>query len=128
MKKNIIIKPYEFSIQPHQIDTYKQFSDAFGHLLTEISAWWIVRFLTKRNMSWNPFSYKEIDSFYTYDNRFTFGHLIEPESIITNNIRRSLGYVNSATLVGGGWIVQKKDSFYYITDDFVMRCYNSSIS
>lgn len=95
-----------YPIKPKDINGNKHFFEAFGNAETETSAGWIVRFC-QRHGNWTPFSYEQIDRFYEES-----GY----EDFRFNN------------LVAEGWIVEKKDGRFFITHDFITRCFLSSPS
>lgn len=91
-------------IDPADIRADRHFYDAFDNSETEISAGWIVRFCQERKQGWKPFTYKQIDAFYAskgVKDGFTFNRLIP------------------------SFIVQKGRR-YYITPQFVGKCYTAS--
>jgi aminoglycoside/choline kinase family phosphotransferase len=81
---------------PQQIDISRHFYDAFGHIESEISARWIVRFCQKKG-NWEPFTKEEIEEFYNAGGfvDFRFNHLIS-----------------------GRWI-DERDGKYHITQAFL---------
>lgn len=90
---------------PDRIDASRHFYNAFGRAEPEISARWIVKFCQKRDMGWEPITYKEIDGFYRdngVDDGFWFNDLDTK-----------------------GFTPLIKDD-YIITENFVMRCYEAS--
>jgi len=93
------------NVQPEDINTDQHFWDAFGHVETEISAMWIVRFCQERGQSWKPFTYQDIEQFYNNGGHkdFRFNRLL------------SQGYI------------QEQDGCSIITPAFVERCYRSSL-
>jgi len=95
-------------ITPEMIDATQYFYDAFGHMETEISAGWIVRFCQKRG-HWGPFTRKEINDFYhekrSHRGEFWFNRLI------------SEGFIASQS---------GEDGPYEVTFEFVVSCYKSS--
>lgn len=90
-------------ISPGNIDTSQHFWNAFDHSETEVSANWIVQ-LCQKHGSWHPFSKKDIEDLYSQKHKdgFTFNKLLI-----------------------GGWIIEK-NSLYYVTAGFVVRCFESS--
>lgn len=124
----IIVGGKDFHIHPDDIDASKHFFGAFDHTETEVSAGYIVRFLQKRNLGWEPFTREEIEAFYAESQKdgFTFNRLIEPEMILPNLARAFAGHHDPRIPAGGGWIIMDTYDRYYVTDDFVKRCYKSS--
>lgn len=110
-EKKVIVNPKGFPVQPENIDTSKHFYSAFGNTETEISAKWIVSYLRQRGEGWVPFTYEEINTFYAkkFQDSFSFNQLTNP-----------------SIEAGGSWVVLKEDKKYYVTDDFVARCFQSS--
>lgn len=95
----------KFVCQPKDINAKAHFYDAFGHLETEISAGWIVRFCQERGKGWEPFSKAEIEAFYQSKGLHD-------------------GFLFNGLDTQG--FIEKKDEMYYITPDFVSRCFRSS--
>lgn len=116
-----------FRIRPEDINASRHFFGAFDQAETEISAGWIVRFIQVRGTGWEPFTYEDINAFYAkkYSNGFRFNRLVEPEMVPPSLARAFAGYHDERIPVGGGWIILK-DGRYYVTDDFILRCYKSS--
>lgn len=114
-------------IRPEQIDCTRHFFDAFDNMETEISAKWIVKFAQARARGWAPFSYEDINGFYsrTIKDGYRFNRLVNPEMVPPSLARAFAGIIEPRVPVGGGWIV-KIDELYYITDEFVRRCFKSS--
>lgn len=96
-----------FPISPNDIDISNEFVGAFGDQQTETSAGWIVRFAQDRGRGWQPFTYDEIENFYSRWHRdgFSFNRLVPPQ---------------------GNWIVKGEDKKYYMTGEFVERCHKAS--
>lgn len=108
-------------ISPDDIDAKKYLWEAFGHQETDISAGWVVRLCQKQG-SWAPFSDADIQAFYHVKypgESFGFNRLIEPG--VAFSIR------SGSYLTGGGWI-KIEDDKYVVTDDFVRRCYASTLA
>lgn len=105
MSHAIIVTEDVFSVRPGDIDASKHFYEAFDNTETEISARWIIRFLQERNEGWRPFTYDEINVFYgrEFSHDFEFNRLVKR-----------------------GWIILRSDGKYYITADFICRCYRAS--
>jgi hypothetical protein len=126
-ERHIIKDTTKFPIQPDHIDASGHLYDSFGHMETEISAGWIIRFLQERGQSWAPFTFEEIDAFYSRKLKggFRFNRLINPEMIPPNLARAFAGH-NDPLIPAGGWIVKGDDEKYYVTDEFVTFCFKSS--
>lgn len=124
----VIVAGKSFRIQPEDIDTSKRLFDAFDNTETEISAIWIVRFLQDRGMGWDSFTFEEISAFYnrTIKGEFGFNRLVNPEWVPPNLARAFAGHHDRPVPVGGGWIILENDKKYYITEDFVERCFRSN--
>lgn len=101
----IIMDGRGFPVQPKDINVSEHFFNAFDNMETEVSAHWIVSFLQERGVGWEPFIYDEIDMFYS--RKFKSGFRFN-------------------CLISGGWIILGADKKYYVTDEFVYRCYKSS--
>jgi len=132
VSKHIIITN-EFPIQPSDIDVgigkkYKHLFGAFDNSETEVSANYVVRLCQKKG-GWLPFTLEEIEEFYRelgHRDGFRFNRLIEPGQKVLNAAAVFGGATPQTKPVGGGWIVLGDDKKYYITDDFVTRCFQSS--
>ena len=124
----IITDPRGYSIQPEDINTSQRFWDAFDHLETEVSAWWIVRLLQERGCGWVPFTREEIQTLYSsrYKDRFSFNRLIEAEMVPPDLARAFAGHHDPLVPVGGGWVVCDDNGVHRVTQEFVDRCYKSS--
>lgn len=85
----------QYPITPEMIDTTHHFFKAFGKQEAEVSANWIVRFCKDRG-GWKPFIKESLDAYAKED--FWFNGL-DKEFII------------------------KQDGLYYITHEFVCRCF-----
>lgn len=105
MNKTIIIKGDECPIKPTDINVDKHFWDAFGNMETEVSANYIVRFCQQMSGDWSPFYKGQIENFY-----------------------QKFGFKNFEfnRLLSQGYIVLGEDDKYYITKEFVAKCYASS--
>lgn len=127
-EKRIVTNPEEFPIQPEQIDASHHLFNAFDHKETEVSAGWIIRFLQERGKSWAPFTYDEINTFYSrkHKDRFTFNRLINAEMVPPSLARAFGGHHDPQVPKGGGWIIKDVDGSYHMTDDFITRCFRSS--
>lgn len=133
-KSQLIGVDGHFEIRPEQIDTSRQFIGAFGHFQTEESARFIVQFCQERGEGWKPFTQKDINQFYR-------GHA---DSDPTEHcVDRRTGQFRFNHLVGEfpllGWedhesgdklvrldAVVKRGKLFFITEEFVKRCYASS--
>ena len=75
-----------------------------------------------------PFTHEEINEFYSMEHRdgFTFNRLIEPDMVPPSLVRAWAGHNDPLIPAGGGWIILGTDEKYYVTDDFVTRCFKSS--
>ena len=127
--KRIIVNVDKFPIQPKDINAKEHLFGAFDHSETEISAGWIIRFFQERGQGWRPFSYKEIGDYYASKGLcggFTFNRLVEPGQKVLNAAAVFGGAAPITKSSGGGWLVQGDDNKYYVTDDFVARCFKSS--
>jgi hypothetical protein len=127
-QNRIVTTTENFPVQPQHIDASKHLFNAFDNSETEISAGWIIRFLQARNQSWEPFTYEEINGFYAqkYQHGFRFNRLVEPEMVPPSLARAFAGYHDPRIPVGGGWLVKGDDGKYYVTVDFITRCFQSS--
>lgn len=129
MSNRIIDINERFPVQPQHIDASKHFASAFDHMETEISAGWIVRLLQDRGQGWAPFTFEEINAFYSrwQKDGFIFNRLVDPQMVPE---RLALAFTEGILAlripVGGGWIVPGEDKKYYITVEFVTRCFKSS--
>lgn len=104
MKRTIITSEKDCPIKPSDIDTGKHFWGAFGNSETEVSANYIVRLCLQKG-GWFPFTREEIEELYQrfgYKD-FWFNRLTEEKFIILN-----------------------ADNKYYVTKEFVTRCYEAS--
>lgn len=99
----VIVNAEKLRIDPSDINIDRHFFGAFGNVETEASAKWIVR-LCQNKGGWYPFTLKEVEDLY-----------------------QSLGHKDYwfNELLSGKYIIEKK-SIYYITSEFISRCYNSS--
>lgn len=118
--RNIVTHESNFQIQPDDIDTPPggHFWGAFDNTETEVSARYVVR-LCKRKGGWHPFSHDEIERFYNESGHrgFSFNRLIRPGT--------AFYILKGRVLEGGGWIIEI-DGLYYVTDDFIFRCFQST--
>jgi hypothetical protein len=134
MKEKLFIITDEeaFGIMPADIGTrtwIDTFFNSFGDLETETSAYHVVR-LCQELGGWQPFTKKQMDDSYHKrgGSRFDFHELIQPGHRIQDIPRFSAPGIPSRKLVGGGWIAVDADGKHYVTDDFIVRCFNSSPS
>jgi len=90
-------------VSPKDINTKKHFFGAFGNTETEVSASYIV-WLCQEKGDWSPFTLMQVEEIYNRAGYtgYTFNQLLTKQ-----------------------WIIEKNGMFY-ITSDFVMRCYTSS--
>ena len=121
--QQVITAKDNFRVRPQDINTRQQFFGAFDDVGTELSANWIVSFLQERGTGWEPFTYEEVDAYYkrSYDYDFRFNRLVEPEMVAPSRTHALAGLIP----VGGGWLILK-DEKYYVTADFIVRCYKVS--
>lgn len=126
-QRSIITVGENFPIRPEHIDASQHLFGSFDHTETEVSAGWIVRFMQARGKGWMPFTFDEINKFYStkYKEGFTFNRLVEHEMIPPSLVRAFAGYRDPLIPAGGGWIILGNDKKYYVTDDFVTRCFKS---
>lgn len=107
-------------IRPSDIRTDQHFWSAFDHAETEVSANWVVRFLTATGDTWRSFTHDEISA-WAGDNghkgSFVFNRLIHPGW--------SYGIRRGRYQAGGGWITDD-NGVLTVTEDFINRCYKSS--
>ncbi len=82
--------------------------------------------MQQRNQGWKPFTRDEIQAFYgkKFKENFCFNRLIEPQMIPPNLARAWAGHRDPLIPQGGGWIIESGDK-YYVTHDFIARCYKS---
>lgn len=99
----VIVDAEKLCISPSDINADKHFFGAFGNMETEASAKYIV-ILCQKKGGWRPFTLKEVEDLY-----------------------QNLGYKGYwfNELLSGRYIIEKNDVFY-ITSEFIARCYNSS--
>lgn len=109
------------TITPEDIKITDHLWDAFGHYETEISADWLVRFAQQRGEGWKPFTYEDIDAFYSKGGKlrgFGFNKLIDKGFIVLQKAG-TIGFEGSA------FIGYTKDVYLY-TEDFIARCHRSA--
>jgi hypothetical protein len=102
----ILIDPAKYPIRPDHINAKRHFFGAFSNREKEISAGWIVEFCQKRNMGWQPFTAEEINAYYHAKGR--------PEEFRFNG------------LDANGYLPLQDDDKYYVTAEFVSRCFRAS--
>ena len=105
MPFNVIGGRIQSPVKPEHIDATKHFFDAFDNSETEDSAGIIVRFCQNRRRGWEPFTQKDIESYYNWASGragFSFNRLLDR-----------------------GWIVKRGDK-YRVTLQFIARVWGSS--
>jgi hypothetical protein len=116
----VVTADMDFEIQPDHIYTPPggHFWNAFDHSETEVSARYIVRFCKERG-GWYSFTREEIEAFYNKSGYqgFEFNRLVHPGP--------AYSITRGRYQAGGGWVVEK-DGQYFVTDDFIRRCYRSA--
>ena len=127
MERHIITDSNKFPIQPNHINVSEHFFDAFDNMETEISAHYVIKLCQKLG-NWGPFTMEQIEEFYQKAGfrGFTFNRLVNPELVPPSLVRAFMGHHDTPVSVGGGWIILGDDKRYYVTDDFVTRCFQSS--
>ena len=104
MQHHVVDKRYP--LQPHHIDTTRDQWEGFKNQATSYSALWLVMFFQQeREGRWRPFTLKEINCFYVSDirnNLFTF------------------------SLFGLAEILKEEKEVWYITHEFIARCFRAS--
>lgn len=111
------------TITPEEIVITDHLWDAFGHYETEISADWLVRFAQKRGKGWRPFTYAEIEEFYSAGRGgtlrgFSFNKLVDKGFIIMVP-KGTVGTEGSPRLF------VPEDTYHY-TEDFIGRCFRAA--
>ena len=154
MSKHIIVDN-NFHIRPSDIHVgkgFQRFWDAFGDSETEISASYVVKLCQKKG-GWLPFTQEEIEEVYRecgHHEGFTFNQLVDPQAVLVQpaeefgklaahanlchgmdpfdaSISYTVSHGKPETVdVGGGWIAHGSDKKYYVTEEFVTRCFQSS--
>lgn len=126
-ENRIVTADEDFPIQPHDINASGHMFEAFDNMETEISAGWIIRFLQSRDQGWNPFTHEEINNLYsrTFQHGFRFNRLVEAEMVPPSLARAFAGHHDPLVPKGGGWIIKGDDDKYYVTVDFITRCFKS---
>jgi hypothetical protein len=104
------------TITPEDIKITDHLWDSFGHFETEISADWLVRFAQARGKGWTPFTYADIEAFYSKSGKlrgFGFNRLVDG------------GFITLAPkgTVGGYDLTQ---DVYFYTEDFIARCHRAA--
>lgn len=104
----------DYPIQPRHINTGNHFFEAFGHMETEISARWIVRFCQPRG-NWSPFTFGDLEAFYREGGYrgFWLNRLGNPEYLTITGPRDERGCITDATVIA-------------VTDAFIQRCFKAS--
>ena len=123
----------KFPIQPNDINIdhkngFTHLWEAFENSETEASAYWIVK-LSQKLGGWIPFTEEQIEAVYKeagHHHGFLFNRLVNPEMVPPSLARAFAGHVDPLIPKGGGWIVLGDDKKYYVTDEFVSRCFKSS--
>jgi hypothetical protein len=103
MENVVIVDAENLCIAPSDINIDKHFFGAFGNTETEVSAKWIVLLCQKKG-GWYPFTLKEVEDLY---------QSLRHKDYCFNN------------LLNMRFIIEKND-VYYITSEFITRCYSSS--
>ena len=126
-ERSIITDSKNFPIQPHHVNAKEHFFDAFDNMETEISARYVVKLCQKLG-SWGPFTEEQIEEIYQKAGfrGFTFNRLVNSQLVPPSLVRAFMGHHDTPVPVGGGWIILGDDDKYYVTDDFVTRCFQSS--
>ena len=107
-------------IRPSDIDTSKHFWDTFGHLETEVSARYIVRFCQERG-SWRAFTFRQINKFYQRSRKTIHGQDFSFNRLVHATHVRQFG--GSYTVHGGGWVHLNDNGRYHLTPGFIERCF-----
>ena len=115
----VVTHEVPYPIQPADINASGHLWNAFDHKETEISAGYIVRMCQERG-GWRPFTQDDIERFYKKSGHrgYRFNRLVEPGM--------AFGIVQGHHLKGGGWIVRDDAGIYYLTHEFISRCFRSS--
>jgi hypothetical protein len=94
------------TITPYDIKITRHLFDAFGEYNAEVSAQWLVEFAQVRGEGWKPFTYDQLESFYSKNGyrHFNFNNLVEHGFILADD----------------------KTQTYNYTEEFVARCYRSA--
>jgi hypothetical protein len=109
------------TITPEDIKITDHLWDSFGQHETEVSAEWLVKFAQARGTGWTPFTYDDIEAFYSKSGRlrgFTFNRLISGGFIVLAKAG-TIGFEDAA------FVGYTKDVYHY-TEDFIARCYKSA--
>ena len=102
---SVVIELSNYPISPDQIDVTEDFLGVFGRCASETAAVYIIR-LCQKNKGWQP---------------FTLGDLKRIKMDRTDKLLVPTGVW---CLVQGEFIVHKKRR-YYLTEEFIQRCYNN---
>lgn len=101
-----------FRIRPEDIGTAKwDYLSSFGHAETEDAARCIIKFMKERGVGWEPFTYDEINEFYARQNK---GNFLFYDLDIKDKYR------------GFSQVFLGKDNKYYVTAEFIARCFRAS--
>ncbi len=109
-----------YPVNPNEIDASKHLFDAFDNMQTEVSAGYIIRMLQEKG-TWEPFTQEEIEKFYRksgHTDGFLFNALIVP---VTEHL-----FDGRPHTFGGGWIVQRPDGKFEVTEKFVRKAFEAS--
>jgi hypothetical protein len=108
----------KYLVEPSEIDASKHLFGAFEHTETEVSAGYIIRMLQEVG-EWRPFTREEIEEFYQRSGHtdFWFNALVNPV-----NERLADG---SSYQVGGGYVIERDDGKFEVTEEFVERAFES---
>jgi len=110
-----------FKVQPSDIYTGSDLLNTFGQFESEEVAKWIVELCQEKGM-WDKFSEEELLASYNRKNkgrplqRIHFYILVDPQPL------SEFETGEKPIMLGGGWIIEK-DGNYFITQEFVERCY-----
>lgn len=108
----------QYPIKPSQIKTDHLFWSAYGGMETEASARVIIQLCQKLG-HWGPFTPEQLSEFLQLEGHrspFCFYELIDPDVYYEGNELR---------LAGGWQIIRSTRGQYYVTEDFIVRCYNA---
>jgi hypothetical protein len=132
MSKNIVTNK-GFRIRPCDINIdhkkgFEHLWDSFGNSETEVSAYFIVK-LCQELGGWVPFTLSQIEAVYQKGGQhdgYLFNRLVDPRQKVSNAAAVFGGELPQTEPVGGGWVALGADDKYYVTYDFVTRCFQSS--
>jgi hypothetical protein len=111
-------------IKPWDIDIGEHLWGAFYNYETEVSARYIVG-LCQASLDWLPFSYEEINGFYHLNRNNNHDHFSFHNLLRTSDSEKSMF---QDQFPKEGWITVDQDKLYHVTDDFILRCYRSSLN